>query len=137
NTELAGRVTRSYSPQGRFEAGAARVDGHRLDHAEAYGKHLFLAFQAADVVHVHLGLYGRLTLTHGPERPPVGAVRWRLAADGAHADLRGPNVCEIVRPDEVEDIIAGLGPDPVRADADPETAWRRVRTSRSPVAGLL
>ncbi len=38
---LAGRSIRVSSPQGRFAADAARVDGGVLDKIEAYGKHLF------------------------------------------------------------------------------------------------
>ncbi|MGO4235557.1 Fpg/Nei family DNA glycosylase [Pseudarthrobacter sp. YAF2] len=46
------------SPQGRFAGGAALLDGHTLVAAEAHGKHLFLHFDNALVLHVHLGLYG-------------------------------------------------------------------------------
>ena len=46
------------SPQGRFSGGAALLDGHTLVAAEAHGKHLFLHFDNALVLHVHLGLYG-------------------------------------------------------------------------------
>jgi endonuclease-8/formamidopyrimidine-DNA glycosylase len=46
------------SPQGRFAAGAALLDGHRLTDSRAHGKHLFLHFDHAMVLHVHLGLYG-------------------------------------------------------------------------------
>jgi endonuclease-8/formamidopyrimidine-DNA glycosylase len=46
------------SPQGRFSGGAALLDGHRLAHSDAHGKHLFLRFEHGLVLHVHLGLYG-------------------------------------------------------------------------------
>jgi endonuclease-8/formamidopyrimidine-DNA glycosylase len=46
------------SPQGRFSGGAALLVGHALVAAEAHGKHLFLHFDNALVLHVHLGLYG-------------------------------------------------------------------------------
>lgn len=46
------------SPQGRFAAGAALLDGHVLTDSRAHGKHLFLHFDHALVLHVHLGLYG-------------------------------------------------------------------------------
>jgi endonuclease-8 len=38
---LAGRTVAVSSPQGRFQTGAALVDGVLLDRIEAYGKHLF------------------------------------------------------------------------------------------------
>lgn len=46
------------SPQGRFTAGAAVLDGRILTDSRAHGKHLFLHFDHAVVLHVHLGLYG-------------------------------------------------------------------------------
>lgn len=46
------------SPQGRFAAGAALLDGQTLTESRAHGKHLFLHFDNATVLHVHLGLYG-------------------------------------------------------------------------------
>lgn len=55
---FAGQVLSVASPQGRFSSGAALLDGHRLVAAEAHGKHLFLHFENAVVLHVHLGLYG-------------------------------------------------------------------------------
>ena len=46
------------SPQGRFGAGAARVDGRLLEEVEARGKHLLYHFAGRRSVHVHLGLVG-------------------------------------------------------------------------------
>ncbi len=133
----AGSHVTSSSPQGRFDTEAARLDGCVLEDAEAWGKHVFVSF--ADVpeqVHVHLGLYGSFVITLGVERPVVGQVRWRIEA-GSTADLRGPNACELLAPPEVDAIIARLGPDPLRIDADPERAWRRIHRSAVPIAALL
>lgn len=55
---FAGQRLAVSSPQGRFSGGAALLDGHTLLTAEAHGKHLFLHFDNALVLHVHLGLYG-------------------------------------------------------------------------------
>lgn len=153
---FAGRPTRSSSPQGRFADSAALLDGRVLDEAEAVGKHLFCHF-GTDIVHVHLGMAGKTSLhrergeveTLGdevvgdepevppPGRPVVGAVRWRLENDEAWCDLRGPAVCAVITPPEREDVVARLGADPLRADADPERAWARLHRSRQPIAALL
>lgn len=138
---FAGRRVRSTSPQGRFAA--ARVDGRTLAGAQAWGKHLFV--EVRDVpwqVHVHLGLYGSFRLQPGSRNAVVGQVRWRLTASARSgapvtADLRGPTTCELILPEEVEAVIARLGPDPLRADADPDQGWARLRRSRRPVAALL
>lgn len=46
------------SPQGRFTAGAAQLDGGTLLGALAHGKQMFLRFDNDRVLRVHLGLYG-------------------------------------------------------------------------------
>jgi endonuclease-8 len=132
-----GRAVTSSSPQGRFAADAARLDGRLLEGAEAWGKHVFVAFaDVAEQVHVHLGLYGSFVVSPGVGHPVVGQVRWRLEG-GSTGDLRGPSACELLTPPEVDAIVARLGPDPLRADADPERAWRRIHGSTAPIATLL
>ncbi|WP_315095205.1 DNA-formamidopyrimidine glycosylase family protein [uncultured Cellulomonas sp.] len=56
--DLVGRRLAVSSPQGRFAAGAARLDGQVLVAADAVGKQLFCTFERGDVLRVHLGLYG-------------------------------------------------------------------------------
>lgn len=126
------------SPQGRFATGAALVDGRVLRRAEAYGKHLFHHYGDGDaVVHVHLGLYGKFENHTGEIAEPRGAVRMRMVGASAWTDLRGAITCEVLTPDEVDAVLARLGPDPLRRDADPEAAWRRVSRSRVGIGALL
>ncbi|MBK7721197.1 MAG: Fpg/Nei family DNA glycosylase [Austwickia sp.] len=138
------------SPQGRFAEAAALVDGHELLAATSAGKHLFLEFgrdgEGVDrFVHVHLGLIGSfvvqpqssLAMDADGGLAVVGAVRLRLAADGYVADLRGPNLCQLIDGEEVGRVVAGLGPDPLRHDADPDRAWRKISRSSRSIAELL
>ncbi len=46
------------SPQGRFSAGAGRLDGHAIVQARAVGKQMFLEFDHQLWLRVHLGMYG-------------------------------------------------------------------------------
>jgi len=46
------------SPQGRFAADAALLDGHRIVSSRAVGKQMFLEFDHGLWLRVHLGLYG-------------------------------------------------------------------------------
>lgn len=46
------------SPQGRFSAGAARLDGHAIVQSRAVGKQMFLEFDHRLWLRVHLGMYG-------------------------------------------------------------------------------
>ncbi len=137
SVNFGGRIVSSSSPQGRFEAGAARINGHVLERAEAWGKHLLIDFAGiVERVHVHLGIYGSFVVA-AADQDVVGQVRWRLATPTATADLRGPTACELLDSEATDELIARLGPDPLRADADPEIAWRRISTSRAPISTLL
>ncbi|WP_055586985.1 Fpg/Nei family DNA glycosylase [Peterkaempfera griseoplana] len=134
---FGGRAVRASSPQGRFAAGAALLDGQVLQQTDAHGKHLFLGFGEHGWIHVHLGLYGTVTFGEGPAPEPVGAVRLRLEGDGGHADLRGPAACELITAAEKDALHARLGPDPLRPGEDPQPAWRRISRSRTSIAALL
>jgi endonuclease VIII len=129
------------SPQGRFASSAAEVDGRVLLRADAWGKHLFHHYAGGPIVHVHLGLYGNFREWKLPDDgvPPeaVGQVRMRMVGDEYGTDLRGPTACEVVDEGRVSDIVARLGPDPLRGDADPSWAWKRIAKSRRVIAALL
>ena len=183
------------SPQGRFAAGAAQLDGHVMTEAMAVGKQMFLEFDNGLWLRVHLGIYGAwdfsgditadatiassngrigqtnqrgtvvgehedsLSSIGAPRRTrlrmaeqerletpadtfppePIGAVRVRLLTDATCADLRGPTACDMLTPDEVQAVIAKLGPDPLvdtgRAAEDRFTAT--VLKKPTPICLLL
>lgn len=130
------------SPQGRFSAGAKRLDGGVPQRAEAWGKHLFVHLET-EIWHVHLGLYGAFSFRGDSEfsappsigaprawveeltpaydeagwlipELPRGAVRARVQSRSGWADLRGPTTCAVLEPSEYHTVIARLGPDPLR-----------------------
>jgi endonuclease-8 len=126
------------SPQGRFEADAALVDGVVLDDIEAFGKHLFYRWGNGLVGHVHLGLFGKFRIARGDTPPAVrGEVRMRLTSPLATIDLSGPTACTIGTIDDRDAIIARLGPDPLRRSADAALAKRKLAASRKPIGALL
>lgn len=57
-TNFTGTPVEVSSPQGRFAAGAAELDGHEIVQAKAVGKQMFLEFDHELWLRVHLGLYG-------------------------------------------------------------------------------
>jgi endonuclease VIII len=140
---FGGRRVAVSSPQGRFADSAALVDGAVVHRAEAAGKHLFVELGEEHVLHVHLGLIGTFDVhaDAGHLPLPVGQVRLRLASvdeqGAAYADLRGAIVCELVTPERRAEVIARLGPDPLRPDAEPARAWARISRSQRPVGDLL
>ncbi len=140
---FAGRTVRVSSPQGRFAADAEQLDGARLLGADSAGKHLFVELEGERFVHVHLGLIGTFAVHTGVEEvpDPVGQVRLRLVAGEpsplAYADLRGAIVCDLIGADRRAEVLGRLGPDPLRPDADPDLAWRRISRSPRAIGDLL
>ncbi len=138
NKLLGGLPVRVSSPQGRFDADAARVDGQVLRRIEPYGKHLFYEWADGQVGHVHLGLFGKFRVHLGPDAPaPIGEVRMRMVSERATIDLAGPTACSIGTSAERDSIVARLGPDPLRRDAKPELAIARMAKSKQPLGAQL
>lgn len=134
---FAGRPTAVTSPQGRASDLARRVDGRRLERVTAHGKHLFYEWETADVVHVHLGLFGRYLEHANPPPAPRDTVRLRVAGADATVDLIGATACELLDPPAVDALLARLGPDPIRRDGDPERAWVKLARRASPIGLAL
>jgi endonuclease VIII len=132
---FGGQVVSVSSPQGRFAESAALLDQTRMIEATAHGKHLFCEFDGDRLLHIHLGLIGSFEL--GPLAPPRGEVRARIATEEVAADLRGPQLCAVRTHAEVARRLSQLGPDPLRPDADPDRAWRRIHRATRPIAVLL
>lgn len=146
------------SPQGRFATEAELVDGSRLERAEAFGKHLFLHFDAASdehIIYIHLGLIGHLRFE---DREKVwGQIRVRieaLADDGSSgssssenagsedvtnlaANLRGPQWCRLITDEEYAIAVGKIGEDPIRDDANPRQVWAKVQRSKRSIGSLL
>jgi formamidopyrimidine-DNA glycosylase len=137
DASFGGRPVRVSSPQGRFAADAAAVDGALCVGADSAGKHLFVELAGERFIHVHLGLIGKFDVAPAPAGVPVGQVRLRLQNDTAYADLRGATQCDLIGPDRRTQILAKLGEDPLRPDADPLRAWDRISRSARPIGDLL
>ena len=142
---LVGRPIRVSSPQGRFAADADRVDGATLERIEPYGKHLFYRWSTGEIGHVHLGLFGKYRVQRTDESPePIGQVRMRLQAEPDETtdrfvtiDLSGPTACTIDPPSVRREILARLGPDPIRRGSKPAAMFEKVERSARGIGDLL
>jgi endonuclease-8 len=135
SADLGGSAVGASSPQGRFDAAA--VDGLVLRRSEAVGKHLLHRFDGGPVVHVHLGMRGLFLRYDDPSAPARSGVRLRLAGRRAAWDLIAPSACELLDDAGAGRLLASLGPDPLRDDADESEAVRRLRAARGPVGAAL
>lgn len=128
---------RASSPQGRFDAGAARIDGATLETAEAWGKHLLCTWSSGEILHVHLGLIGKFRRRR-PDDEAVGAIRLRLETDDVAWQLSGPQTCTLVDPTERDAIAAALGPDPLRHGKRGRAAFvAGLAATRRPIGAVL
>jgi endonuclease-8 len=134
--ELRGTQLQASSPQGRFPA-AASLDGSRLEEIEPFGKHLFLCMDTGACVHVHLGMQGKWLRFEDPSGPPLKQVRLRLTSDRVAWDLIAPSTCELLDEDGMRRVVSGLGPDPLRPDADMNAAVAAIGADPRPVGATL
>ncbi len=134
---LVGKTVSLSSPQGRFDSDAAQLDGRTCLAIDAYGKHLVYQFEGDANLHVHLGLYGRFRTTPWPVAEPRGAVRVRMVSNSHVVDINGPNTCEVLDGFGLAALTTRIGPDVLRADAEPQRAFVRICKSRSPIGQLM
>ena len=132
-----GTAIAASSPQGRFEDGARALDGQELVDTTARGKHLFYEFEDGEILHIHLGLIGRFrTYTKEPPEPTDG-TRLAFRNDAATAYLSGPMVCDLIEPEDRDDIIGELGPDPLYNRSDSSKIHEALQRRRIPIAAAL
>lgn len=131
-----GTRPRAASPQGGFAFGSTALDGRIVLGVEAYGTHLHYRFEEGTHLHAHLGTHGKW-LRLRPARAPWPQVRLRLACGDLAWDLIAPAVCELLDDEGWERLVASTGPDPLRDDADPGEAWRRIHSCSEPVGAAL
>ncbi len=134
---LAGQEVAVSSPQGRFSKGAARLDGRRLETVEAVGKHLFYSWKGGDILHIHLGLFGRFRLYRDDPPPPTDNTRLAMSADHSTVYLSGPSACELLDPAEEEALRSRLGPDPIAEPGEGDSFVANLGRRRIPVGAAM
>ena len=123
---FAGRSLRVWSPQGRFSEGARVLDGQNLVSVDAWGKHLFYEWGDGDLLHVHLGLFGRFRRFADDAPEPTDGTRLALRAGSGTQYLSGPTICRLVDPEQRESVISKLGPDPLKPETHADAVDRIV-----------
>jgi endonuclease-8 len=101
---FVGRQVAASSPQGRFAAGAAQLDGHVMVDSKAIGKQMFLEFEHDLWLRVHLGLYGAWDF--------AGEVTTDATLASANGRMGQTNQRGTVRPTvvgEFEDSLSSIG----------------------------
>ncbi len=134
---LSGQKLSVMSPQGKFSEGASLLDLQFCETVEAIGKHLLYRFQNNRALHIHLGLFGRVRKQPLPLKPPKGAVRVRLASKTHFVDINGPSVCEVLDQSGVDALFHRIGPDVLRADANPDISFQKIQRSTLPIGQLI
>ncbi|WP_439564705.1 Fpg/Nei family DNA glycosylase [Microcella sp.] len=108
---FVGEPVRVSSPQGRFAEGAAIIDGRTMTESRAVGKQMFLEFDDALWLRVHLGIYGAWDF--------AGAVATATArpvpsALGAEEDAAGRDYPSLINGRMGQTNMTGTDPDEAR-----------------------
>jgi endonuclease-8 len=133
---LAGQRIRARCPHPRGRAGGLdRLDGRRLEAAEARGKHLLLHFDGGLALHSHLGMKGTWHLYRDGERwrKPSAAAWLVLGGEGCEAVQWGGPTLRLLRSDELarDPRLGQLGPDLLAEDFSLRAATRALRRAES------
>jgi endonuclease-8 len=132
-----GREVDVSSPQGRFNDGAKSINKQQCVAVEAHGKHLLYEFKNNQLLHIHLGLFGKIRRRKLPVEEAKGKVRVRLVGKTHFVDINGPTICEILDKEAKKNLVDRIGPDLLRKDADPNKFFERVNSSRAKIGALL
>ncbi|MEJ3403133.1 DNA-formamidopyrimidine glycosylase family protein [Rathayibacter sp. YIM 133350] len=97
-----GEAVRVSSPQGRFAADAALIDGRVLTQARAVGKQMFLQFDNGLWLRVHLGMYGAWDF--------AGEIAWDATIASANGRMGQTNQRGTLLTDEEGDDAASAEP---------------------------
>ena len=138
NQDFRGVELEVSSPQGRFSEQSSQLDGHQLERAEAWGKHLFLLFDAPtpeSIIYIHLGLIGQFLFEDPDSRR--GQIRLHISNGQLAANLRGPQWCRLISEAEYEAVLAKVGWDPLREGTDPAPLRAKVQRSKRAIGSLL
>jgi formamidopyrimidine-DNA glycosylase len=117
------------SPQGRFAAGAAQLDGHEIVRSEAVGKQMFLEFGHGLWLRVHLGIYGAwdfagditVDATTASANGRMGQTNMRGTDLAGHEDslssMGAPRLTRLrmSEQEKLEDDIESFPPEPIGA----------------------
>jgi len=136
------------SPQGRFAAGAAQLDGHEIVRSEAVGKQMFLEFDHGLWLRVHLGIYGAwdfagditVDTTTASANGRMGQTAMRGTDLAAHEDslssMGAPRLTRLrmSEQEKLEDDIESFPPEPIGAVRVRLLTDRAVADLRGPTA---
>lgn len=122
---FVGKVCAASSPQGRFAAGAARLNGREMRQCYAVGKQMFAEFTGGIWLRVHLGIYGawdfagEVTTIIGQTGEYTGIGVRDAAAEDSRASIGAPRRARLrMAENETPQDAAGLEgwpPEPVGA----------------------
>ena len=112
---FVGKQVQVSSPQGRFSADAALIDGRTMVDARAIGKQLFLEFENGLWLRVHLGIYGAWDFAGEiTVDDTIRSARGRMGQTNQRGTVPGEDVPDALLDTPVldsrgEDSIASMG----------------------------
>lgn len=111
---FVGDTVAASSPQGRFAAGAAEIDGHEMTDARAVGKQMFLEFSGDRWLRVHLGMYGAWDFAGDIEVGQSASVN-DSAGENSLASMGAPRMLRMSEQERLGPAVENFPPEPVGA----------------------
>lgn len=103
---VVGRAVAASSPQGRFAEGASLIDGREAVGVRAVGKQMFLEFEDALWLRVHLGMYGAWDFSGEILLDPtIASANGRMGQTNQRGTLLG----EPVMDEAGENLLTSIG----------------------------
>lgn len=122
------------------EVFAARVTAQRIGEPRRRGKYLTVPLDGGEALLVHLRMTGRLLVVPSdstPVRFEHLAIRLDDGRDLRFADQRKFGRVLVMREEEVDVVLAALGPEPLGRDFTASYLLGRLRNRTAPVKNLL
>ena len=135
---LAGRpVIRARSPRDELDGAVGALNGRAIERCFCKGKHIFIAFEGGVHIHNHLLMRGRWRKYAGQLLIDPGQA-WLSLYVGPHTlcNLNG-QMLRLRTPAEVEDVVAGLGPDVMKEPYPREEIASVLRENPLPISEAL
>lgn len=132
---LVGHPIQVSSPNGRANEISVALSDSVLSSVECHGKHVFLVWEAGVVLHLHLGLFGRVR-TSGQGKSDSPSML-RLATAASFIEVSGAGTCALVRKDDLPDILGKIGQDLGQQSTNVEDVILSLRVRRQAIGSLL
>lgn len=125
---------------------AARLVGRKVTVITRRAKYILVTLDNADVILLHLGMSGRLTIQHDAEAPLLKHDHLVIGLETKHSSLRlifnDPRrfgVCDLIAAEDIatHKLLKHLGIEPLGKELTAEWLWQKLRGKKTSIKAAL